>query len=133
MLRGLLEESAGFKIEQALVSSGSIAAHQVSACREAMAQGDVAETAIPGLARGMEDNADIHHDVDKQRILGDERAYILPLIVEAVGHRAARINEDLVEVRIAREPIPAVIRGQEDKPEVVRFGVTLAGFERLGV
>ena len=47
---------------------------RTSACGERVADGDIAQHPVAGLPRGVEDDPDIHHDVDEQRVLGDERA-----------------------------------------------------------
>ena len=63
----------------------------------AVAHGDVAQPPVAGLARGVENDPDVHHDVDEQRILGDERAQVLALFLEPQGQRLAGLHQHIVE------------------------------------
>ena len=56
--------------------------------------------AIPGLPRRVENDADVHHDVDEQRILRHEGAQVRALFAESQRHRAAGLNEHAVEGRV---------------------------------
>ncbi len=133
LLRALAQKFAGLEIENSFLRRGAVAAHQVAARGEAMAQRNVAQPAIARFTRGIKNDADVHHDVDEERILADERAQVLPVLLEAQRLGFARLNQRLFELGILRQAIPAVIRGHEDEAEIVNIAIVLARGERRGV
>ena len=65
LMGGLFEEFTGLDIEKALVRGRSIATHENAAGGEAMQVGDAIQTFVAGLEGRPENDADVHHDVDK--------------------------------------------------------------------
>ena len=101
LLRGLPQKFAGLQIEDPFVRGGSVPAHQEAARGEAVAQRDIPQPPVARFARGVEDDADVHHDVDEDRILGHERSQILAIFLEPHGQRRAGLNDDVFQLRIA--------------------------------
>ena len=89
--------------------------------------------AIARLPRRIKNDPDVHHDVDEERILADERAQILPVFLEAQRLGFAGLDQRFFQLGILRQPIPAVIGGHEDEPEVVNVAIVLARRQRSGV
>jgi hypothetical protein len=69
---GLAEELAGFRVEDAFVGGRAVGPHEGRFGRPAMDRGQLVKTAITGLAGGVEDQGDVHHDVDEQALRPDE-------------------------------------------------------------
>ena len=126
LLRALAQELAGLQIENPFLRRGAVAAHQKAARGQAVAQRDVAQPAIARLARGIEDDPDVHHDVDEERILADERAQVLPVLLETQRLGFARLNQRILQLGILRQAIPAVIGGHEDEAQIVNVAIMLA-------
>ena len=85
------------------------------------------------LAGGVKDQADIHHDVDEYRIVCDKRTQILAFLVVALGEGTGRLQHDLLQSGLARDPVPTVIRGEKDEAVVVNIAVVLTHFRAAGV
>ena len=51
--------------------------------RAAVGDGQLVKVAVAGLAGGVEDERDVHHDVDEQALRGDERAKVSSPLVES--------------------------------------------------
>ncbi len=98
-----------------------------------MPEGDFAEPLIRRLARRVKHDPDIHHDIDEQRILADERLDVSTLLLEPGGERLSCLNEHLIQRGILGQPVPAVVRGEEYKAQVVNLGIELPGLQRLRV
>ena len=69
---GLVKELTGFRVKDALVSRRAVGAHQGRFRGPAMGRGQLVQAAIAGLAGGVEDQGDVHHDVDEQALRPDE-------------------------------------------------------------
>ena len=98
-----------------------------------MPQGDVEEPGVPGFPRGVENDADVHHDVDEQRIFRNEGTQVRALLAEAQRQRAARLNQNGAQGRIGGQRVPAAVGGGEQESEVVHVAVELARLQAPGV
>src|SRR5271165_6984449 len=83
LLRALPQKLAGLQIEDAFLRRGTVATNQDPSRCQAVAQRDVAQTSVARFARGIEDDPNIHHHIDKERIFADERSQILAVLLEA--------------------------------------------------
>src|SRR5215211_7634657 len=83
--------------------------------------------------RCVEDDPDVHHDVDEQAVGGQEAAQVATLLVEARCKRAAGVDYDVVLRPIAGQLVPAPPRRPEQKAEVVDVAVVLARLEEVAV
>src|SRR5262249_54821821 len=68
VLRGLALELSRRHVEDRLVGRAAVGADQVLPACSAVLEGDLAKGLIPGGARSPKDDADVHHDVDEQRM-----------------------------------------------------------------
>ena len=59
------------------------------------------------LLCSVEDNADVHHDVDKQAFISHERAQVLPFFFETHGERGTRFHDDLIDFPFVCQIVPA--------------------------
>jgi len=132
-VRGLAQKLAGVGIENPLVRGGTVAPHQHPPGGQRVAQRNVAQFTVAALARRIKNDADVHHGVDEQRIVGDEGAQIRALFLEARCERAAGFDQNVAQSRLMRQPVPPVVCGQKQKPEIVPVAVVLAGLDRRGV
>ena len=98
---GLAEKLAGLGVEDAFVGGRAVGADERPLGGPAVRDGQVVERLVAGLARGVEDQRHVHHDVDEQALGRDERAEVLPLRVEPQRQRAAGRDQHLVEVLVA--------------------------------
>ena len=121
-MRRLAQEFARAQIEQAFVAGGAVAAHDGTAGGHAVGVGFAQEVGVARLLGDVEDDAYIHHDVDKERILGDERTQILAFLFEAHTHRFPRLDDHLVQRRVARQVVPAFPGHQNTKPRSCTLG-----------
>ena len=80
-------------------------------------------------ARGVEDQRDVHHDVDEQTLRRQERAEVAALGVESHRQRPPGRDQDLAERRVAGQPIPGQVGIEEDEAEVVDVAIVLAVFQ----
>jgi len=115
------------------VGCGTVAAHQDAASGQAVAHRDLTQAGIPRLAGGVENDADVHHDVNEQRLFGYERAQVLAFLAEAQREGASRLDDDIPGGGFAGKVVPAAKGGHEDEAEVVHIAVVLARLERLGI
>src|SRR5439155_24625765 len=102
-----------------------VRSHQVALCGSAMFQGDLPELLVAGRIGGPEDQTNVHHDVDEQRLRTDERRQVAALL-PAEGQRAAGFDQHVTEARITSQAVPAQISRKEDEAEVVNVPVMLA-------
>ena len=85
LMGGMPEKLACIGIEEAFLGGGSIAAHQHPARGVSMPHGDIAQPPVSGFPRREENQRDIHHDVDGQRIVGDEGSQVLALAPDSAA------------------------------------------------
>ena len=74
LMGSLLQEFAGFEIEHTFVGGGAVVADDRVAGGLAMGFGNAPEVLITGLVGRVEDQGDVHHDVDEQGVAADEGA-----------------------------------------------------------
>src|SRR5262245_4548874 len=110
----------------------AVGAHEITLRRATMLDGDRPQRLVVGRVRRPQDDADVHHDVDEQRLRSDERREIAAHLA-AEGERAARIDQNVTQPRIAGEVIPAEIGREEQKAEVVHIAVKAAPLERPAI
>ncbi len=95
-----------------------------------MGVGFAQQVDVARLLGGVENNAHIHHDVDKERILGHEGAQVLALFLESHSHRLPCLDDDIVKDRIATEIVPAFPGRPENEAQIVDIAVVFARFEQ---
>src|SRR5947208_3206974 len=98
-----------------------------------MRGGDAGQLTIASLDRGVENNRHVHHDVDEQRIVANERAQILSFFLESHRERATGLNEHSVQPLIACQFIPRQISAKKNESEVMHVTVVLAVFQESGI
>ena len=74
----------------------------------------------------IEDQSDVHHDVDKQAFRRHKRAEIAPAHLETQGERASSINHNLLLRRVAGHFAPDLPGGKEKKTEIVNSPIRFA-------
>ena len=132
-MRGLAEELAGIGVEYAFLRGRSVAAHQHSSRGMGMAHGDVPQPPVSGFARREENQRHVHHDVDEQRVVGDEGAQVLALFLEARRQSPAGFDQHVAQGGIVRHAIPAVVGGQKQQTQIVHVAILLARLQGRGV
>src|SRR5262245_8776678 len=108
LVRAFAFEGAAGKAEDPLVGGAAVRANQIARGLLAVLQRDLSHLLVPGFIRGPEDDADVHHDVDEQRLRADERREIAALL-PAQGQRPAGFDQHLAQARIVGQAIPAEI------------------------
>ena len=98
-----------------------------------MGRGQLVQAAIAGLAGGVEDQGDVHHDVDEQALRPDERAKIVSPGVVAQSQRAPGGDQHLAQSLVAGRLEPGQKRVQEDEAQIVNVAVVLAMLQEPGV
>ena len=78
------------QVEDAFMGGAAVAAHQVFAGSQAVLEGDLGQLFVPALLGGVEDDADVHHDIDEEAVLSQEGAQILRLSRGSAGPSSAR-------------------------------------------
>src|SRR5919199_2253237 len=126
LVRGLAQERARVEVEDALVGRAAIAAHQEAARGQAVLHRGAPQAGVGCLLGGVEDDADVHHDVDEGALRRDEGAQIAPSLVETQRHRLARLDYNGVDGVIACEIVPALPRGPEEEAQVVHAAIRFA-------
>ena len=81
----------------------------------------------------VENDADVHHDVDEYRILADERTQVLPFFAEPQRHGLSRLDEHLIHLRVFGDLVPAMVSREENEAQIVHIPVVLSRLERLGI
>src|SRR5207302_3924417 len=92
LLRGLAQELAGVQVEDALVRDAAVTPNQEAAGGQAVLVSDAGQVRIPSPRRGMEDDADVHHDVDEEAVEGQEAPQVAAVHVEAQGECAPGVD-----------------------------------------
>src|SRR3954447_18105209 len=70
----LAEELTAIEIEDALVRRTAVAAHEIAPCRQAVFGHIGEQPRVARFLRGVKDDPDIHHDVDKATLGSNKRA-----------------------------------------------------------
>src|SRR5262249_51896391 len=83
---------------------------------------DLMERLIAGLLGGPEDDADVHHDVDEQRVRPDEGGEVAALL-PAQRERLSGLDRHLPYVCAAAEVEPAQVGGREKEAQVMHGAV----------
>ena len=104
-----------------------------------MRLGDAHQVLVACLFGGVKNDADVHHDVDEDRIFAVKRSQILAFLVEPHGEHLAGADDDVVE-RFVR---PAVAHGgvvpalvgpvMEDEAQVVNLAIFLTVLKLLRI
>src|SRR5215207_4275724 len=82
-----------------------------------------------GPVCGVEDDADIHHDVDEATLWCHEGPQVLPVLIEPQTHRPASLDHPRLERFIPCPVKPSLPCWPEDKPQVVDTCIVLALFD----
>ena len=77
---------------------------------------------------GVEDDADVHHDVDEATFRRYERSQVLSILIEAKTHGPAGLDHAALDRFIAGLVEPPLPGRPEDEPKVVNTRVVLALF-----
>ena len=112
----MAQKLAGIEIKDSLVGSAAIAADQVSAGINAVAIDDVQKVVIAGLLSSVENDSNIHHDVDECAVLGKERPEKSRFFMKAKTHSFSGLNDDIIFVGVASSEKPGSPRVPEGKP-----------------
>ena len=100
--------------------------------RAAMGLGDAPQLGVAGLVGRVEDDRHVHHDVDEQRFRADERAQVLPALL----NRMASVRPAWISTwrrRSSGQLVPGPIGIEKDEAQVVHVAVVLAMFEQAAV
>ncbi len=100
----------------------AVGTHQIGGGSPAVLQGDVAKPGIVGRVGRPEDNADVHHDVDEQRIRSHEGSQVTALL-PAQRQRSACFDQDVAQALVPGQAVPAQVRGQEEEAEVMDVAI----------
>src|ERR1700736_2313430 len=112
---GLSQKFAGFKIENSLVRGAAIPANQVSASRQAMLDAYVEQLLILSLFCRVEDDRDVHHDIDEQAFGSNKGSEIFSPILIAKRQRSPCLDHDLVLHWVMSELVPSLPGREEEK------------------
>src|SRR5207244_2268542 len=66
LVRRLPQKLARLQVEDPLVSGAAVAAKKGAARGQAVLRGDLAQCGVVRLLRGVENDADVHHNVDEE-------------------------------------------------------------------
>ena len=100
---------------------------------QAVLHGDGLQVRVVFLLGRIEDDANIHHDVDEQAVLGQERAQVLALWLEPQRQGLPGLNNHRLHRRVAGQVVPALPGGPEEETQVMNAAVCLAGLDQAGV
>src|SRR5262249_10879885 len=76
-----------------------------------------------------EDEADVHHNVDEERLWAEERSQVAARLAPQ-GERSAGVHQYVAQRRLAGPVIPAQVRGEEQEAEIVNGPVEPPPFQR---
>src|SRR5262249_24449334 len=103
---------AGLEVEQALVRGAAVGADEVKLRRPAMFECDVPQRRVAGSVGRVDDNADVHHYVDEQRLGADERREITALL-SAQGEGTPGLNQPVAAVGFPEQVVLAQVGREE--------------------
>jgi hypothetical protein len=133
LLGRLLAERARGQVEDRLVGGAAVAADEVPPRRQAVLDRDARELGVPGALGGVEDDADVHHDVDEQAVGGQEAAQVPALVVEPQRHGPSGLYDRSVVSGVPGGLVPAPPGGPEQEAEVVDVAVVLPVLDERAV
>ena len=132
-MRRLPHEFTRLQIENPLMSRAAVRANELVSCRAAVGGCDAEEVFVAGFLGCIEDDGDIHHDVDEQRLRRDERAQVLSLLHEPHRQSPPRLNQHGLNIRPAGQLQPRKVRAKEDESQVMHVPVMLSVLQQPGV
>ena len=94
-----------------------------------MLQGDLAQPVVAGGVGRVQDQADVHHHVDEQRLRANKRRQIATRLASQC-QRAAGLDQRVPAARIAGQVVLAEEGGKEQESEVVDRSVVLPFLQR---
>ena len=97
------------QVEDAFMGGAAVAAHQVFSCSQAVLARDLCQLLVAALLGGIEDDADVHHDINEEAVLRQEGAQVCAFLAEAQSHRLAGGNQNFIEGGVARDVQPALV------------------------
>ena len=133
LLSGLAQKLAGIKIEDAFMAGRPVAAYQILAGRLAVLLGNVDQMLIIGLQPCHGNDADVHHDVDEDRIRRQEGTQKPARGVEPGGHSLATLNDHLPAGVVPGELPPLLPRRAQYETKIVNLIVVLTLLDELAV
>src|SRR5690606_33765067 len=94
LLRRLTQELASVEIKDALVRRASVAAYESLLRREAVLESDFEQCFVAGLLCGVNDDADVGHDVDEDRLGSHERAEVFAFFFEPLSQGLSGLDDN---------------------------------------
>src|SRR5204863_4170845 len=116
LVRALAQEVTRL-VEQALVGGAAVGPDDVFDRGEAVVEGYLTQGVVAGGVGGVEDQSDVHHDVDEQRLRPDERGQVATRPA-AQGERAAGLDQYVEAVAVAGQVVLAQVGREEEEAEV---------------
>src|SRR5213078_1629882 len=92
LMSGLAQESPGIGIENALMGGAAVGTDKIPSGHMTVFQSDLPQGVVVGGIGGPKDDADVHHDVDEERLRTDERGQIAAFL-PAQGQSSACLNQ----------------------------------------
>ena len=101
--------------------------------RATVPNGRIPQCLIARLVGRIENQRDIHHDVDEQRLWTNKAAQVLTVFSETHGQRPTGLNQNLVQLFVVGQTVPRAIRVQEDEAQVMHVAIVLPVFQQPGI
>ena len=120
-------------IEDAFMGGAAVATHEVAARGEAVLRDAAQQVGVAGFLGGVEDDADVHHDVDEKALRPHEGGQVSALFAEARTGGSASLDEDAALGLVAVLVVPALPAGPEEEAEVMDAGVGHTVFDEAAV
>src|SRR3979490_1767123 len=92
---------ARIPIKNSFMRSTAVTAHQISPGGQTMLNRNSPQCIVLSFLSYIEDQSDVHHDIDKQAFRRHKRAETAPALLETHGERASNINHNLLLRRVA--------------------------------
>src|SRR5258707_14620610 len=103
----------------------AITAHQITSSGQTMLNSHAPQCIILRCFGRIEDQSDVHHDVDEQAFWRHERTEIAPVLLETQGERASSINHDLFLNGITGKLLQNLPVGKKKKTEALNVPTVL--------
>src|ERR1700746_3947495 len=117
LVRRLPQKFACIQVKNSFMGGTAVAAHQITSGGQTMLNRHPPQCIILRCFGRIEDQSDVHHDVDEQAFWRHERTEITPVLLETQGERASSINHDLILGWITGEFVPDLPGWKEKETE----------------
>src|SRR5258707_1463893 len=114
------------QIKNPFMRSTAVTAHQIAPGGQTMLNRNSPQCIVLSFFGCIENQSDVHHNVDKQAFRGHKRAEIAPASLETQGERTSSINHDLLLRRVASHFAPDLPAGKEKETEIVNSPIRFA-------